>query len=34
MLGIWVNKDDRTSLVGVNTKIWTWPNITTFIDSL
>ena len=34
MLGIWVNKDDRTNIVGVNTKVWTWPNITTFINSL
>lgn len=34
MLGIWVNKDDRTNIVGVNTKVWTWSNITTFIDSL
>ena len=34
ILGIWVNKDDRTNIVGVNTKVWTWANITTFIDSL
>ena len=34
MLGIWVNKDDRTNIVGVNTKVWNWSNITSFIDSL
>ena len=34
ILGIWVYKEDRTNIVGVNTKVWTWPNITTFIDSL
>ena len=34
LLGIWAYKDDRTNLVGVNTKVWTWDNITEFIDSL
>lgn len=34
ILGIWVYKEDRTNIVGVNTKVWTWTNITTFIDSL
>lgn len=34
ILGIWVYKEDRTNIVGVNTNVWTWPNITTFIDSL
>lgn len=34
VLGIWVYKDDRTSLVGVNTEVWVWPTITRFIDSL
>ena len=34
ILGIWAYKEDRTNIVGVNTKVWTWPNITTFIDSL
>lgn len=32
--GIWAYKDDRTNLVGVNTVVWTWPNIAAFIDSL
>lgn len=32
--GIWAYKDDRTNLEGVNTKVWTWDNITDFIDSL
>jgi len=34
ILGIWVYKDDRTNIEGVNTKVWTWGNITNFIDSL
>lgn len=32
--GIWAYSDDRTNLVGVNTKVWTWDNIKDFIDSL
>lgn len=32
LLGIWAYKDDRTNLVGVNTKVWTWDNIKAFID--
>jgi hypothetical protein len=32
--GIWAYKDDRTNVEGVNTKVWTWDNITAFIDSL
>ena len=32
--GIWIYKEDRTNLVGVNTMVWTWDNIATFIDSL
>lgn len=32
--GIWAYTDDRTNLEGVNTKVWTWNNITDFIDSL
>lgn len=32
--GFWCRKGDRTDLVGVNTKVWTWDNIATFIDSL
>jgi MTH538 TIR-like domain (DUF1863) len=34
VLGIWAYTDDRTNLAGVNTVAWTWPAITTFIDSL
>ena len=32
--GIWGYKDDRTDLAGVNTMVWTWDNIATWIDSL
>lgn len=32
--GIWAYKDDRTDLSGVNTMIWTWDNIATWIDTL
>lgn len=32
--GIWAYKDDRTNLEGVNTMVWTWPNIANWIDSL
>lgn len=32
--GLWIYKDDRTDLVGVNTVVWTWANIEKFIDSL
>ena len=32
--GIWAYKIDRTNLVGVNTMVWTWDNITNWIDSL
>lgn len=34
ILGIWIYKDDRTNIVGVNTVTWTWPAINNFIDSL
>ena len=34
IMGLWIYTDDRTNIVGVNTKTWTWSNITTFIDSL
>lgn len=34
MIGIWAYKDDRTTIEGVNTKVWTWDNISNFIDSL
>lgn len=32
--GIWAYKDDRTDLTGVNTMVWTWDNISAWIDSL
>ena len=32
--GIWAYKDDRTNVVGVNTKVWNWANITAFIDAV
>ena len=32
--GIWAYTDDRTSIAGVNTVVWTWDNIKNFIDSL
>ncbi len=32
--GIWAYKEDRTDLAGVNTTVWTWPNIAAWIDSL
>ena len=34
MKGIWAYQNDRTNIIGVNTKVWTWPNITSFIDSI
>src|SRR5690554_2265919 len=34
ILGIWAYKDDRTNMEGVNAKVWTWDNITNYIDSL
>lgn len=34
VLGIWIYKDDRTNIVGVNTVTWTWEAISNFIDSL
>jgi hypothetical protein len=32
--GIWAYTDDRTKIDGVNTMVWTWDNIKSFIDSL
>ncbi|MFZ5693638.1 MAG: TIR domain-containing protein [Pseudomonadota bacterium] len=32
--GVWAYTDDRTKLDGVTTVVWTWKNITDFIDSL
>jgi len=32
--GICDYKDDRTNVEGVSTMVWTWPNVTDWIDSL
>ena len=32
--GIWAYTNDRTNFEGVNTVVWSWDNITAFIDSL
>lgn len=34
VLPIWAYSDDRTHLSGLETKVWTWPVISNFIDSL
>lgn len=34
ILGIWAYSDDRTNIIGLNTRTWSWNNITNFIDSL
>lgn len=34
ILGVWAYTDDRTNIIGVNTKVWTWDNIKDFINSL
>jgi hypothetical protein len=34
ILGIWAYSNDRTNIVGVNTKVWSDKNISDFIDSL
>ena len=34
ILGIYAYTNDRTNIIGVNTKTWTWENIRVFIDSL
>ena len=34
ILGIWAYTNDRTKITGVNTKVWTWEAIQSFIDSL
>jgi len=34
ILGIWAYSDDRTNIVGVNTKVWSDTNISNFIDGL
>jgi hypothetical protein len=32
--GLWCYKDDRTNLIGVSTTVWTWDNVSSFINSL
>lgn len=32
--GIWAYKEDRTAIAGLNTMVWTWPNIAAWIDGL
>ncbi|KAB2801012.1 hypothetical protein F9K87_06145 [Brucella anthropi] len=32
--GIWAYKEDRTAISGLNTMVWTWPNIGNWIDGL
>lgn len=34
ILGVWCYKNDRTKVFGVNTVVWTWDNISAFINSL
>jgi len=34
ILGIWAYSDDRTTLSGLSTVVWTWSAIATFIDGL
>lgn len=34
ILGIWAYKDDRTTLAGLTTRVWTWDTISNFIDDL
>jgi len=34
LLGVWAYSGDRTSVQGLNTVPWNWPNITNFINSL
>lgn len=34
ILGIWAYTNDRTNLIGVNTRTWTWDTISKFIDNL
>lgn len=32
--GMWIYKDDRTKIDGLNTMVWTWDNIAAWIDAL
>ena len=32
--GIWIYKNDRTNIVGLNTQVWSWNNMAAFIDAV
>lgn len=32
--GIWAYKEDRTIISGLHTRVWTWDNVTAFINSV
>src|SRR5688500_17701506 len=34
ILGIWIYTDDRTTIPGIRTVLWTWDTIANFIDGL
>ena len=34
VLGIWVYSDDRTNVLGLNTRVWSWEGIKKFIDEV
>ena len=34
LLGLWCYENDRTNIIGVNTRVWTWDNVTGFINRL
>lgn len=34
ILGIWAYSEDRTTLAGVSTIVWSWDGIARFVDSL
>lgn len=34
VMGLWCYKDDHTQIARINQRIWTWDNVTDFIDSL
>ena len=34
VLGVWAYSSDRTNIVGVNTRVWSWKSISDFIERL
>lgn len=32
--GMWIYKDDRTKIEGLSTMVWTWENISNWIDGI